>query len=120
MRTCSRCANPAAAISPRTKRSSSGQSAPIAILAQLMRVRGAELETVDRPQRLDLGERRRREGCLALEGVQHDPLEQIAERQVELGGEGLQHLEQAALEAHAGLCAGDGLHGDLWYQCTLV
>src|SRR5882757_459026 len=98
MRTCSRCGNADASISPRTKRSSSGQSGCIRGLAQLVRVPRGELETVDRLQRL------------ALEGVQHDALEQIAERQVELGGERLEHLEQAALEAHSGLGTGDFFH----------
>src|SRR6516225_5393139 len=111
MRTCSRCGKPAAAISPRTKRSSSGQSAGIAVLPQLVRIPGAELEPVDRLERLHLAQRRGRERRLALEGVQHDALEQVAERHVELGGERLQHLEQAALEAHAGLGTGYGLHG---------
>src|SRR5215471_8492324 len=111
MRTCSRCAKPAAAISPRTKRSSSGQSAAIAVLTQPMRVCGCEIELIDPLERLDLAQGRGRERRLALEGVQHDALEQIAEGQIELGGERLQDLEQAALEAHAGLGAGDGLHG---------
>src|SRR6266853_6399658 len=79
-------------------------------LAQLVRVPGGEVETVDRLQRLHLPEGRGREGRLALEGVQHDALEQIAERQVELGGERLEHLQQPALEAHAGLGTGDFFH----------
>src|SRR5213076_1429098 len=37
-------------------------------------------------------------------------LEQIAERQVELGRERLEHLQQPALEAHSGLDAGDLFH----------
>src|SRR5262245_37078968 len=111
MRTCSRCGKLAAAISPRTKRSRSGQSAAIAVLPQPVGVLGAEVEPVNRFQRLHLAQRSGRERRLALEGVQHDALEQIAEGHVELGGECLQHLEQPALEAHAGLGAGYGLHG---------
>src|SRR5437016_6758991 len=104
MRTCSRCANAPGSISPRTKRSSSGQSGCIrAGLAQPVRVPGGELQAVDRLQRLHLPECRAREGRLALEGVQDDALEQITERQVELGRERLEHLQQAALEAHSGL-----------------
>src|SRR5438105_8951476 len=111
MRTCSRCANAPGSISPRTKRSSSGQSGCIrAGLAQPVRVPGGELQAVDRLQRLHLPECRAREGRLALEGVQDDALEQITERQVELGRERLEHLQQAALEAHSGLGAGDLFH----------
>src|SRR5947207_13339830 len=111
MRTCSRCANAPGSISPRTKRSSSGQSGCIrAGLAQLVRVPGGELQAVDRLQRLHLPECRARERRLALEGVQDDALEQIAERQVQLGRERLEHLQQAALEAHSGLGAGDLFH----------
>src|SRR5882762_3833200 len=119
MRTCSRCGNAAASISPRTKRSSSGQSGCIRGLAQLVRVPRGEVETVDRLQRLHLLEGRGGEGRPALEGVQHDALEQIPERQVELGGERLEHLEQTALEAHSGLGTGDVFHGS-WYQVTKV
>src|ERR1700751_1804519 len=111
MRTCSRCARPVAAISPRTKRSSSGQSAAIAVLPQPMRVCGREIEPIDRLERLDLAQGSGRERRLALEGVQHDALEQITEGQIELGRERLEDLEQAALEAHARLGAGEGLHG---------
>src|SRR5215472_13712085 len=111
MRTCSRCGKLAAAISPRTKRSRSGQSAGIALLPQLVGVLGTEVEPVNRLQGLHLAERSGREGRLALEGVQHDALEQITEGDIELGGECLEHLEQSALEAHAGLGAGYGLHG---------
>src|SRR5260370_30060706 len=122
MRTCSRCGNADASISPRTKRSSSGQSGCIrAGLAQLVRVPGGEVEPVDRLQRLHLLERRGGEGRLGLEGVQNDALEQIAERQVELGGERLEHLEPAALEAPSGLGAGDFLHEAMVpsYQVTI-
>src|SRR6516225_8633083 len=110
MRTCSPCGKLAAAISPRTKRSRSGQSVGIAVLAQPVGILGAEVEPVDRLQRLHLAERRGRERRLALEGMEHDALEQVAERHIELGSERLQHLEQPALEAHAGLRTGNGLH----------
>src|ERR1700756_4723775 len=109
MRTCSRCAKPAAAISPRTKRSRSGQSLVIAVLAQPVGVLRREVESVDGLQRFDLAQRRGGERRLALERVRHDALEQVAEGHVELGGEPLQDLEQAALETHAGLGTGDGL-----------
>src|SRR6516165_8760183 len=111
MRTCSRCGKFAAAISPRTKRSRSGQSVTIPVLAQLVGIPGGEVEPVHRLQGLHLAERRGRERRLTLEGVQHDALEQVAEGHIELGGECLQHLEQSALETHAGLGTGDGRHG---------
>src|SRR6516165_2269751 len=120
MRTCSPCGKLAAAISPRTKRSRSGQSVGIAVLAQPVGILGAEGGPVDRLQRLHLAERRGRERRLALEGMQHNALEQVAEGHIELGGERLQHLEQTALEAHPGLDTGYGLHGLMvtLYQCT--
>src|SRR5437879_13877316 len=93
MRTSSRCGNADASLSPGTKRSSSGQSGCIrAGLAQLMRAPGGEVETVDRLQRLHLPEGRGGEGRLALESVQHDALEHIAERHVARGGERPAHL----------------------------
>src|SRR5690242_13755425 len=113
MRTWSRWTKPAAGISPRKKRSSSGQSALIASLAQLMRVFGREVESVDSLQCLDFAQRRRGERRLALECMQHDAFEQITERHVEFGGECLQNLEQAILEAYAGLGTGNGVHGTM-------
>src|SRR5438876_3174456 len=110
MRACSRCGKLPASDSPRTKRSRSPSALILVRLAQLVRVAGGEIEPVDRSQRADLLQRGLRERRLALQGVQHDALEQIAEREVELGRERLQHLEQPALEAHAGLCTGDLLH----------
>src|SRR5215469_9487947 len=79
MRTCSRCGKLAAAISPRTKRSRSGQSGGIALFPQLVGITGAEVEPVDRLQRLHLAQCRCRQGCRALEGMEHDALEQVAE-----------------------------------------
>src|SRR5215469_14201719 len=118
MRTCSRCGKHAASISPRMKRPSSSASAlVITRLAQLVRVFRGEVEPVDGPQRLHLAERRRRERRLAFEGVQHDAFEQVAERQVELGGERLQHFEQTAFQPHARLGTGDRFH---WYHVTKV
>src|SRR5437016_11083015 len=122
MRTCSRCGKFPASDSPRWKRSSSAASTLIfARLTQLVRVLRGQVEPVHRTQCPDLAQSGRRERRLALESVQHDALEQIAEREVELGRERLQHLEQPALEAHAGLGAGDLLHGTMVpsYQFTI-
>src|SRR5439155_4083116 len=122
MRTCSRCGESAASSWPRTKRSRSGRSARMLVrLAQLMGVPGGELEPVDRLQCPDLLQGGRRERRLALESVQDDSLEQVAERQVELRRQRLQDLQQPALEAHARLGAGDLLHGRMLpsYQSTI-
>src|SRR5580658_3668107 len=118
MRTCSRCGKLAASHSPRTNFTSSGQSAGIiARLAQAVRIARGQVESVYRLQRLDLLPCDRREGRLVLEGMQHDAFQQIPEREVELGRERFQHLEQAAFQAHAGLGSGDRLHG---YNVTKV
>src|SRR5580704_9379173 len=111
MRTCSRCGRSAAATSPHRKRATPWSSALIVSrLAQLVRIAGREVEPVDRPQRLDLLQCRRPEGPLALEGVQHDALQEVAEGHVKVGGQRLEHLQQAAFQAYPGLGAGDGLH----------
>src|SRR4029077_1279169 len=93
MRPCSRCGKAAGSVSPCTKRSSSGQSVAITVLAQLVRVARRKVEPVHRLQRLDLLEGGGGEGRLALEGVQHHALQQSAQRQVELGRQRLQHLQ---------------------------
>src|SRR5580693_6848774 len=50
----------------------------------------------------------RPERLLPLERVQHDAFQQISERQVQVFGQALEHLEQAALHPDPGL---DTLHG---------
>src|SRR5215469_1023123 len=117
MCTCSRCGKSAGLISPCTKRSRSGHSGSIAAgLTQLVRVARREVEAVDGLERLHFLQRPGREGRLAIEGVQHDALEEISEGHVELGGERLEDLEQPGLDAHAGLGTGDlshGIHGNM-------
>src|SRR5579859_3481644 len=85
-----------------------------------MGIAGSEVEPVDGLQRPDLLQRSGRERRPVIEGVQHDALEQIADRQIELGGECLQHFEQVALEAHARLGPRDLFHAAMvtWYQGT--
>ena len=46
-------------------------------------------------------------GGLAVEGMQHDTFQQVAQSQVVIFGEGLEDLEQALLHAHSGLHAFD-------------
>ena len=83
---------------------------------------GVEVETVELLQFLNAFERGLAEGSLAVEGVQHDALQEITERQIVILGKGLQDFEQAPFHADAGL---DPLHeilgfGGHWYQCTMV
>src|SRR6202034_423804 len=111
MRTCSRYGKTAGSISPRTNRTSSGQSSVIvARLAQPVGVFRGQAEPIHALQSPDLFQGGRRERRLTLERVQHHTLEKIAERDVEVGGKRLQYLQQAGLEAYAGLGADDGLH----------
>ena len=44
--------------------------------------------------------------------MQHDPLDQIPQRHVQVLGEGLHHLEHARLDANSGLRAFDRYHGN--------
>ena len=60
---------------------------------------------------LDLGESGRPEGCLPLEGVQDDALDQITEGQVEVLGQALEDLQRAALDAQSGLYSFNCYHG---------
>jgi hypothetical protein len=91
--------------------------------------RGVEVEVVDLPELADLAQRLGRKRRLALERVQHDALEQVAQSHVLVLGDGLEHLEDTALQAHASLDAGyddpgSACHGPVhaieWYQCTNV
>src|SRR5437868_13486255 len=66
-----------------------------------------EVEAVDLLQLRDALEGRALEGRLALEGVQHDALEQVAQRHVVVFGEALEDLEEPLLDLHAGLDALD-------------
>ena len=68
-----------------------------------MDVSGVEIAVVDLLQLGDALERRLAEGRLAVEGVQHDALDEIAERDLVVLGERLHDLEQALLQANAGL-----------------
>ena len=61
------------------------------------------------------------EGRLPFEGVEDDAFQQVAQGEVVELGQGLQHLEQALLQAHAGLDALDDpavRHLVPWYIYT--
>ena len=62
-----------------------------------------EVETIELLQIANAFERCRAEWSLAVESVEHDPLEQIAQRHIVILGKSLKHLENALLHAHAGL-----------------
>src|SRR5207253_11165925 len=62
-----------------------------------------QIEPIKLLQIADLPERFLAERALAVEGMQHNALQQIAQRQVVIFGEALQHLEQAFLDPHPGL-----------------
>src|ERR1700692_350638 len=91
---------------------------------------GVEIKLVDSLEFGNLAQRFRTERQLTVKGVQHDALEQIAECHVLVFGERLEHFQDAALHAHAGLDAfyfdlpGRSAHGSfrvaIWYQCTMV
>ena len=55
---------------------------------------GVEVETVDGLETLDRLQRGGREGRLALEGMEADAFEEVAERKLGILGESLQYLEQ--------------------------
>src|SRR5208337_262064 len=64
---------------------------------------GIEIEGVELLQLLNALERGRTEGNLAVEGVEHDAFEQIAQGHVVIFGESLEHFEQPLFHADAGL-----------------
>src|ERR1700683_2846554 len=82
------------------------------LLRQLVRVGGGQGEAVDRLELVDLGEDGRPEGCLALEGVQDDALNEVTEGQVEVLGQALEDFQRVALDAKAGLHSLNCYHGN--------
>ena len=76
----------------------------------------------------DLLQRRRPERRLVLQRMQRDALQQVAERQVQVLGQALQHFQQPFLQPHAGLDAldfadllgGFGGHGGSWGRFLAV
>src|SRR6185437_3803734 len=86
-------------------------SRAITALRQRVRIRGREIEAVDFLQLRDPGQRLGAEGNLAFERMQHDTLDEIAEREIENFRESLQHLQRTAFDADARLDSLDSLHG---------
>src|ERR1700746_554130 len=85
-----------------------------------------QIEPIELLQIADLPERRLAEWALAVEGMQNNALQQIAQSQVVIFGKALQYLEQAFLDPHPGLhplnqqpVISFVYHGTNvpWYQC---
>jgi hypothetical protein len=69
------------------------------LLGQPVCIGSSQRQPVDGLELLDLGEDRRAERRLAFEGVQHDALNQITQRQVQVFGQGLQDLQRVPFDA---------------------
>jgi hypothetical protein len=73
----------------------------------MVAVRGFEVHAVEGFELLDFFQRLRREGSFSFEGVEDDALEEIAEGDVFLFGDGFEDFEHAFFEANTGLDALD-------------
>ena len=76
-------------------------------LSQSIAVGRFQLEPVDALQLSNDSERLLREGSAALEGVQDDALDQIAQAHLSMLCQRLEHLHQSLFQAHARLYAFD-------------
>src|SRR6266851_4526451 len=86
---------------------SSGWPAFVLIFLQAMAGPRIQLQTVEPFQIFDPSKRRLTERGLAVKGVQHNSLQQVAQRQIVVFGERLEHFEQALFKANTGLHALD-------------
>src|SRR5580692_1012784 len=84
------------------------------LLPETMAVGSDEVESVDAAQLRYFHEGQALEGRFVLQGMQGDPFEQVAEGEVEVFGQSFQHLEQALLEAYAGLDSFDFARRRWW------
>src|ERR1700722_10425055 len=88
-----------------------------------MAIGGMRSQAVEISELLDFFQRLCRERRLAFKGVEHNPLEQIAQRHVLQFRDRLQHLEQSLFDSDASLDS-FYLYGSLglrhMYQCTTV
>src|SRR5262249_19009132 len=102
--------------------SSSFTTASSFALHQLVAVARRQVKTIETLELLDALERRRAERRLAFEGMQHDAFDEIAETDLVILRDRLQHLQDALFDAHAGLRALDGAmpadgHGGSAWHC---
>lgn len=87
---------------------------------------GIEFEAVKALQFADALEGVALEGALAVEGVEDDAFEEVAESEVVVLGESFEDFEKALFHAHAGLHALNRearvwIHpASICYQCTVV
>jgi hypothetical protein len=87
---------------------------------QAVAVAGGQVELVDLLEPLDDLHGFVVEWGLLLEGVQHDALEQVAQRQVEVLGEPFEDLQQAPLHPDASLHTLNCYHGTMVHQVLKV
>src|SRR5262249_31324316 len=80
---------------------------------ELVRMRCIQIESVDLLDLSDPTHRFSPERWLSLECVKHDALQQIAEREVVVLGECLQHFDETLLHSDASLGAFDRYHGTM-------
>src|SRR6266566_10099781 len=83
---------------------------------------GVKFQAVKLLQLFNSTERHQIERALAVEGMEHNSLQQIAQSEIVIFGERLEHFQQPLLDPDAGLHT---LHGEAWflahvYQCTKV
>src|ERR1700722_18975029 len=86
---------------------SGATSTAAVLLPKPMPVRGHEVETVGAPQLGNFLEGQSLEGRFVLQRMQGNSFEQVAERQVEVFRQSLEHLEEPLFQPHAGLNAFD-------------
>src|SRR5260370_12153501 len=80
---------------------------PTLDLGQAVAGAGIEIEGIELAQVLNALERGGAEGSFAVEGVQHNAFQQVAQGHVVVLGERLEHFEDAFFHAYAGLDAFD-------------
>src|SRR5580704_1255556 len=76
-------------------------------LSQAVTGAADEIEGVELFQIANTRERFGAKRRLAIEGVEHDPFQQVAQRHIVIFGEGLENFEEALLHANTGLNALD-------------
>jgi hypothetical protein len=69
--------------------------------------RGSEIEVIELFEIADASERRRPKRALPFESVKDDALEEVAESEVMVLGEGFQYFEDALFHSDAGLSSFD-------------
>jgi len=94
-------------------------------LGELVAIAGSQVQVINILELADSFEAFRSKRALALESVQHDAFNQIAERDVMILSHGLHDFEYPLLDANAGLHTRNRVRGFFFilvhiYQCTKV